>query len=204
MSALARVQPILQAMQDAQTLVKLLDDWGFIRDTLQSLGPNSQGERKDLEEALAKIVKGIEFLLKPAGGHEPLKIDEADVAGLWDICLHFESQASIAKREATECTQRQKRAETMLERLESSIQASMELYQQKRLEGFTSTVPVLELATRPASVAILDEKLIPKEYLREIPSTTEPDKVAIKAVLKKGGKVAGCELSEGNLRLVRK
>ena len=47
---------------------------------------------------------------------------------------------------------------------------------------------------RPSTaVEVLDESLIPKEFIK-IKTTTAPDKAAIKKILDNGGTVEGCKL----------
>ena len=69
----------------------------------------------------------------------------------------------------------------------------------KRIEG---TIGVLSLRKNPDSVEILDEKLIPEQFMVTPPApAARPDKAAIKAALKAGDEVAGCDLRWGDFRL---
>ena len=70
-----------------------------------------------------------------------------------------------------------------------------------KIDGETTT---LALQEAPATVLILDEKLIPREYKRHVPEEWQPDKKCIAKALKAGIDVPGADLSEGNLYLVRK
>jgi hypothetical protein len=182
-------------------LASLLDRAMCILDTLEGLAPVELGMRAELDEQLAHLVKGLEALLAL-----PAPIEEADVDGLWRLLLHFESAGVIAAREVKEKQAMQRRAAGFLERIEGAVQASMIAHQQKKLTGINLGLSAVSLTLQPSnpSVVILDEALIPKEYLRHVEAYDEPDKVKIGAALKKGVEIAGADLSEGNVRLVRK
>ena len=47
------------------------------------------------------------------------------------------------------------------------------------------------------SCEIMDEALIPMQYMNEIPASFQPDKKAILAKLRSGEKVSGCDLKTG-------
>ncbi len=59
-----------------------------------------------------------------------------------------------------------------------------------------------EVTFSPAALEVLDESLIPDEYIRE-KITTSADKIAIKAALARGLEIAGVRLTQ-KLSLIRK
>src|SRR6266851_1153768 len=120
--------------------------------------------------------------------------------GVCHLLSHFEAQADLAAAEIKRLQSRKKSFDCRVARLEASVQRAMELRGVLKIDGETST---LALQAAPASVLILDEAQIPKDYKTRHPEEWTPDKRKIAAALKKGLDVPGADLSEGNLFLVR-
>jgi PAS domain-containing protein len=175
-----------------------LEEAWYVLDTLDGCPQEESGTRAELEERLRQLVLSVEALLRDPA----LTMEERDVDGIWRLLLHYDSQTAIAAREIKERQAQQRRAASLLERIETAVQASMEANGQSKLEG--ASTARLALQASPPSVVILDETLIPKEYKRHVPEQWEPDKNAIARALKAGVDVPGADLSEGNMRLVRK
>lgn len=69
----------------------------------------------------------------------------------------------------------------------------------KKLEG---SIGVLSLRSNPPSVEIIDEAVIPAEFLvTPPPPAARPDKKAIKEAIQAGREVPGADLSFGSMRL---
>lgn len=83
------------------------------------------------------------------------------------------------------------------EKLNSAVKANME---KLGIEKIETNIGNLSIKKNPASVNIIDEKLITTEYIKE-KITTSIDKTKIKEDLKSGKTVLGAELIETNTRL---
>ncbi len=109
---------------------------------------------------------------------------------------NLEAEAAAIKEEETNLATRRKTKERKAERLKEYIRDVMA----DNGEGFRLETPRAALSLRRSeSVAITDQALIPKEYLR-IKEDIKPDKTAIKKALKNGQSVQGVCLVE-NLNL---
>lgn len=106
------------------------------------------------------------------------------------------AEAAAIKEEEARLASRRKTKERKAERLKEYIRDIMA----DNGEGFRLETPRAALSLRRSeSVAITDQSLIPREYLR-IKEDIKPDKTAIKKALKNGQDVQGVCLVE-NLNL---
>lgn len=93
---------------------------------------------------------------------------------------HCESQQDFAAQEIKRLQERKASFARKQARLEDYIQRVMHLAGKSKLEGRTST---LQLKQCPASVEVINQSLVPQEFIRT--SITESvDKTAAKAVLR--------------------
>ena len=86
---------------------------------------------------------------------------------------------------------RRKAIENRAERLRAYLKINMERCGISKIE---SPYFVLSLCNNPDSVDVIDESMIPADYLREIPALYEPDKALIKKAIHDGFSVPGCAL----------
>jgi chromosome segregation ATPase len=123
------------------------------------------------------------------------KVD--NVAG---YLAHCEAQQAFAAEEVKRLQQRKQSWERKQERLESSIERVMQIAGKTKLEGRVNT---LTLKACPPSVEVLDQKLVPSQYLRTT-VTESVDKVIAKVDLKAGIAVPGLALVTDRKSVVRR
>jgi hypothetical protein len=112
---------------------------------------------------------------------------------------HCESQQDFASQEIKRLQERKQSFARKQARLEDYIQRVMTLAGKSKLEGRTST---LQLKSCPASVEVINQDLVPQEFIRT--SITESvDKTAAKAALKVG-EVPGLKLITDRQSVIRK
>lgn len=148
-----------------------------LNDTLSGLDEASPEERAAAE---AELIPRMEAAIR--------KVDD-----FGRFLRHIEAQVDFAVAEIKRLQERKKSFEKLGEKLESYAIALMEREGLKKLQGNTTT---LTLAAKPASVEILDESILPPQFVR-IVQTTSPDKVAIKSALTRGETVPGADLRIG-------
>ena len=171
-------------MNPTCTLYEIEYELIYLLDTLESLSPEDEEARVELEEAITRAVEA-----------QIRKVD-----GISHMLAHFESQAELAAEESRRLQGRKKAFERSAERLESYVRNAMRLTGVRKLEGATTT---LSLRAAPASVVITDFEAVPAEY-KEIRTEIVISKDAVKKALKGGREVPGAALSEGTVYLVRK
>jgi len=169
----------------ALSLYDIESELTCLLDSRDMIPDDEPGMRAELDDQIYELVK--------------VELQKAD--GICQVLSHFEAQALLAAAEIKRLQSRKKSFESRAAMLEASAQRAMELRGVLKIDGETST---LALQEAPASVLILDEVLIPKEYKTCHPEEWTPDKRKIAAALKKGIDVPGADLSEGNLYLVRR
>jgi phage-related minor tail protein len=105
------------------------------------------------------------------------KIDQAN-----HVLDRLEARSLAFKRQIAALQKRKNRAEARHERIEDRIIGDMLDARLDKACGLHAT-----FTTRPnaASLMIDHDELIPPEFLRHIPASEEPDKVALKAALAK-------------------
>lgn len=121
-------------------------------------------------------------------------IDRADA-----ILTRLEARAASYARQIASLQKRKAYALGRAERVSDSIIARMRKASLTRADGFHKT---FMLRDAPAALAIDDESLIPREYMRE-KLIAEPMKVEIKAALARGEEIAGVHLTQ-KVSLLRK
>jgi Siphovirus Gp157 len=113
---------------------------------------------------------------------------------------HCEAQQEFAAQEIKRLQERKSSWARKQERLEDYIIRVMELAGKPKLEGRTSTLSVRPC---PPSVEVVDQSLVPPEYIRTV-VTESVDKTAAKAALKAGENIAGLKLVTDKRSVVRK
>lgn len=143
-----------------------------------------------------QIMNAIELGYDPETGEifdeaalEKLQMDRNDKIEnllLWVKDLRAEAKAVRNERKALDA-----RADAADKKADS-----IAAYVQKALNGEKFSTSRCAVSYRKSSsVQVIDQGLIPDEYLRKR-TYVEPDKIAIKDVLKSGGKVPGAYLDE--------
>jgi hypothetical protein len=114
------------------------------------------------------------------------RFDKIDGITSWHKQLIAEAEA--IKTERASLYERQKQKENQAERLKGFLSETLhgEKFESARNKiSWRKSEPVI----------IMDDSLIPREYMRE-KITHEPDKIAIKDAIKSGGEVPGAEIKE--------
>lgn len=113
---------------------------------------------------------------------------------------HLESQQAAAAAEVKRLQDRKRSLERAQERIERSVERVMTTWGMTKLEGRLSS---LSLKKCPPSVEVLDQKLVPQEYLRTT-VTESVDKTAAKVDLAAGREIPGLKLVTGKHTVVRR
>lgn len=120
------------------------------------------------------------------------ELKEARETKLENIALYAKNlavEASAIKNEENTLAERRKRLERKQERLEAILISAMKADGNNKIFS-----PRFEAVIRDSKKTnIINESLIPKEYMN-VKTTTTPDKTAIKKAIEAGKKVAGAEL----------
>ena len=109
----------------------------------------------------------------------------------------LESNKNVVKQEIERLQLIYKGIEKQQDKLNNSVKENMD---KLGLDKIPTAIGNLTIKKNPASVNIVDEKLIGQEYIKE-KITTSIDKTKIKEDIKKGLVVLGAELVETNTRL---
>lgn len=109
----------------------------------------------------------------------------------------LESNKNAVKQEIERLQGIYKLYEDKQDKLNKYVKENME---KLGLEKIPTAIGNLTIKKNPASVNIVDEKIIPVEYIKE-KVVTSIDKTKIKEDIKKGINVLGAELIETNTRL---
>lgn len=105
------------------------------------------------------------------------------------IIENYKSDISGIDEAIARLKARKERAEKNIDRMKTALDGFMQATRQDKAKTKLFTV-----SYRPSTaVEVLDESLIPKEFIK-IKTTTAPDKAAIKKILDNGGTVEGCKL----------
>jgi Siphovirus Gp157 len=116
-----------------------------------------------------------------------------------EFILHTEETEQAIEAEIARLRSRKERISAARERMQEYVLEVMEVMDMKSLQGELYT---LTAAKNPSSVEIVDDLLIPPEFLLQPqPSPPRPDKSAIKKALKIGKEVPGARLVEAKTRL---
>lgn len=125
---------------------------------------------------------------------------ETDLPGALDRAMHrimeMESHSEALTLLTDRIDARRIRFDKNIETLRRSIQAALETVEIRKME-----LPIATLSLRavPPAVVIVDQSLIPAEFMRHPPAV--PDKAMIKASLKAGMPIDGVMLSNGGTTL---
>jgi hypothetical protein len=116
-----------------------------------------------------------------------------------EFILHTEEAEQAIEVQIARLRSRKERISAARERMQDSVLEVMEVMEMKSLQGELYS---LVAAKNPSSVEIVDDMLIPPEFLQPpSPSPLRPDKSAIKKALKSGQEVPGARLVEAKTRL---
>lgn len=116
---------------------------------------------------------------------------EAKSTNVAFVVRNLEALADQIKAAEGEMAKRRKAIENRAARIRDYLKTNMERCEISKIE---SPYFVISLCNNPESVEIMDESLIPRDYLREIPVSFQPDKSLIKVAIKEGYEVPGCAL----------
>lgn len=171
-----------------RTLSQCIGEVERIADMVETL--DSDADRSDEQTA------DLQAALLSALGGTRQKVDATAAA----LAL-FEQFEAGAQKEIDRLKARAEYYGRQRERLENYVLAILEANDLPRLEGETSA---LIRRKNPASVVILDDRVIPDEFkLAPPPPVARPDKAAIKQAIKNGFQVSGARLDDDRYRLVR-
>ena len=121
---------------------------------------------------------------------------EEKVENTVKVIKNKEAEKKQLKEEIDRLTKRKKSIENDITRLKTGLQGAFEITGHEKVKTLLFTV---SLANNQPSV-IIDEDLLPKKYFIQ---TLEPDKTAIKELLKAGKKVKGAVLQESRSLRIR-
>lgn len=110
----------------------------------------------------------------------------------------LEARRAIYKAQTAALKKRDELAAARIDHIEDAILTWMEQAKLTAAAGFHVTFTA---RPAPAALDVLDESLIPDDYIRE-KTVTAPDKVAIKRALAAGEEIAGVRLTQ-KISLVR-
>ena len=115
------------------------------------------------------------------------------------VIKNIESDIAGIKAEESRLSDRRKAMESSIKRMKENMQFAMVAAGQTKIKGekFNFTVQ-----KNPPSLKVLDEGLIPKNYV-DIQEVKVIDKKAILAELKNGVEIAGVEISQGESIRIR-
>lgn len=102
-----------------------------------------------------------------------------------------EATADAIADEIARLTARRKAIVSATDRLMRYAHMALEVMDRPRVEG---TLFTLAIERNPPSVLIALDAVLPAKYVRVVPETTAPDKIAIRDALKRGEEIPGCEL----------
>ncbi len=110
------------------------------------------------------------------------------IDGVCSYIKTLRAEAEAIKAEQERLADRRKRAEKRAEWLEGYLRSNLQ-----ECEQFKTARNEIKWR-KSESVQITDESRIPLDYMRVVPETKAPDKMAIKKAIKDGGDVSGAEL----------
>ena len=162
---------------------------------------------------LYEIADEIELILSREVDFETGEVTDETLAKLEELEMARDEKAlavaAYLKGELSEADAVMREVEILKKRADghkkraARLVGYLEQYIPAESEPLSDARSQISWRKNPPSVVIQEERLLPNAYLRVIPETTEPDKKAIKEMLKSGKKVAGAILYAGK-RLVIK
>jgi DNA-binding transcriptional MerR regulator len=152
----------------------------------------------ELSESYAKVLDLIE-----AGeelGDTLESIEEAielKVENIAKIMKTLEGEADIIREEEKRLTDRRRALEAEVGRLKSYVESNMRAAKIDKVKGRLFT---LAFQKNPPSVEVMDESLIPSDYIKTV---TSVDRKLILEALKAGQAVTGCEIRQSESLRIR-
>lgn len=129
------------------------------------------------------------------GGDYPLEVLVGqNPVGTCAYILHTKSEAEMWKQRIRQLSARVKAFEANADRAKAALLVAMKATGTSAIKSNDGMFKAVLSLGRSVSVKVVNDAQIPSKYMRVIPATNEPDKVAIKAVLLAGGDVPGAEL----------
>lgn len=156
---------------------------------------------------ITQKIEAIETLFEEQGGEltpelEALQAEvEAMLESKTDSALGFlsmqEDKLELAKNKIKEMQEFKKSIENKIARFKEYLLVCVERTERNEICGQLSKIKMRKPST---IVKITSEDKIPMEYLVK-KTTIEPDKKGLLSALKRGDKIAGCEMAEGKKSL---
>lgn len=116
---------------------------------------------------------------------------QSSAADLACYIRELELEADAVKATAAAAAERASRLTARASKWRGYLLETLEMAGIDRVKDPRITVAIQK---NPPSVHIADDAIIPPEYCREIPARIEPDKTALKTILKLGAVIPGVEL----------
>lgn len=135
--------------------------------------------------------EGIEGLEDTLEALDEAFKDKAE--GCIKLAVSKQMEANAIKMEVERLQKRAKKLDADAEWLEKYVEREM---MRTELMEIKSGLFTLKLRMSPPSVFVENEASLPPHFLRIVPATTAPDKVAIKEALKDGIEVPGARLTQ--------
>jgi len=155
--------------------------------------------RSDIMAAIEYMIYGEESAINPPSILEDLEVEaEEKIKNCFWAVNHLAAEAAEADVIIKNAQDFKAKRLAAIDRIEADIKITMEVM---GIDKINTPDCRVTLGAPTAKVDVVDEKLIPVEYMRVIPESKAPDKVGILKLLKTGVKIAGVELGYGEPRL---
>lgn len=130
----------------------------------------------------------------PEGFEQARAIVATKAVAVAAYLIETERQAGVLKAYAKEIGDRAKAAEKRMGWLKGYLLSHMAACGITEIRDERGIFTAKRQPERDEAVEVFDDTQIPKDYLREIPATHEPDRALIKAAIKDGFEVPGAKL----------
>lgn len=161
-------------------------------------------EIRDYIECLFESIDGLEDPALRAEAEAELdkylQLEVRKVDRISEYLAHLEAQQAAAAVEIKRLQDRKRDAERTQERVEASVQRVMQLWGMNSLNGKTNTI---QLRSCPPSIEVLDQSIVPQEYI-SVKVTESVDKTAAKKALQAGELIEGLRLVTDKQTVVRR
>lgn len=118
---------------------------------------------------------------------------QAKAQGYAMVIREAEYELNIIKAETERLAEHKAKREALIQKLKDRVSEAMILYEINEIKTPTLTINFRKSKT----VEIIDEKLIPKEFMAyPLPPAPKPDKKALKAAIEGGEIIGGAEIVE--------